>query len=181
MPTSTEFSPVAPLALREVVCSPTLLIATWFGSGLAPVASGTFGSLAALPFVWLLMQLPLSLALSLGTFLFFLGVATSRVLGQRMTEPDHGAIVVDEVVGMLLAVLLPSGLLAGWAPNYVFLIGGFIGFRVYDILKPWPVSYIDRRWKNAWGVMLDDVLAGLMAAAIVAMTVILSAFLVFPH
>ena len=175
---STELSPVAPLRLREVMCSPTLLIATWFGSGLAPVASGTFGSLAALPFVWLLMPLSTSLALLLTVFLFFLGVATGRVLGQRMAEPDHGAIVVDEVVGVLLAVLLPGWLLAGWAPNYVFLIGGFIAFRVYDILKPWPVSYFDRCWKNAWGVMLDDVFAGLMAAAVVAATVILSRLLV---
>ena len=178
MPISTESSPVAPLKLREVMCSPTLLVATWFGSGLAPLASGTFGSLAALPFVWLLMQLSIPLGLLLTVFLFFLGVATGRVLGQRMAEPDHGAIVVDEVVGVLLAVLLPSWLLAGWVPSYVFLMGGFIAFRAYDILKPWPISYFDKRWKNAWGVMLDDVFAGLMAAAVVAMAVILSAFLV---
>jgi len=178
MPISTESSPAAPLKLREVMCSPTLLVATWFGSGLAPLASGTFGSLAALPFVWLLMQLSIPLALLLTVFLFFLGVATGRVLGQRMAEPDHGAIVVDEVVGVLLAVLLPGWLLAGWVPGYVFLMGGFIAFRAYDILKPWPVSYFDKRWKNAWGVMLDDVFAGLMAAAVVAMAVILSTFLV---
>jgi phosphatidylglycerophosphatase A len=178
MPTSTESSPVAPLKLREVMCSPTLIVATWFGSGLAPVASGTFGSLAALPFVWLLMQLSISLALLLIVFLFFLGVATGRVLGQRMAEPDHGAIVVDEVVGVLLAVLLPSWLLAGWAPPYVFVIAGFIAFRAYDILKPWPVSYFDRSWKNAWGVMLDDVFAGLLAAAVVAMSIMVPAFLV---
>tara|TARA_B110000503_G_scaffold110953_1_gene166028 strand:- start:28 stop:540 length:513 start_codon:yes stop_codon:yes gene_type:complete len=169
MPTSTD-----PLTTREVVFSPTLLIATWFGSGLAPVASGTFGSLAALPFVWLLMQLSMPLALLLCIALFFLGAATGRVLGLRMNEPDHGAIVVDEVVGVALAILLPYWLLAGWVSAYVFVIAGFAVFRAYDILKPWPVSYFDSHWKNAWGVMLDDVLAGFMAAAVVVASVILS-------
>ena len=101
MPTSIE-----PLTIREVACSPTLLIATWFGLGLAPVASGTVGSLAALAFVWLVMQLWMPLALLLCVFLLFLGVATGRVLGLRMGEPDHGAIVVDEVVGVALAIFL---------------------------------------------------------------------------
>ncbi len=168
MPTSIE-----PLTIREVACSPTLLIATWFGSGLAPVASGTVGSLAALPFVWLLMQLWMPLASLLCVFLLFLGVATGRVLGLRMGESDHGAIVVDEVVGVALAILLPYWLLAGWAAPYVFVLGGFIGFRIYDIVKPWPVSYFDSHWKNPWGVMLDDVFAGFMAAAGVVVLVVL--------
>jgi len=153
----------APTA-AAVIKSPALLLATWWGTGLSPRAPGTVGSLAALPFcsIWLLYLPPWGVA-GVALLLLFLGVWAAEQAGAAWGKPDHGAIVIDEVLGQLLALALPYYVLGASAVSFQFLLVGFVLFRLFDIAKPWPVSYFDNHWKSGWGVMLDDVVAGLLA------------------
>lgn len=129
-------------------------IATWFGSGLSPIMSGTAGSLAALPFAWIIQSTLGSYALFIAAFAIFgIGVwASNEYLKHNPGKEDPGQIVVDEVAGqwLLLSVLVPT-----WQAYLV----GFILFRAFDILKPWPVSWADNNVDGGLGVMLDDMLA----------------------
>jgi len=134
-------------------------IAFGFGSGLAPWAPGTFGTLAAVPLYWLLQ--PLSLAAYLALLLVFSGIGvwacgrTARELGSK----DPSAIVWDEVVGYLLAM---TGSPGGWP----WAVAGFVVFRLFDIWKPWPVRVLDQRVTGGLGIILDDLAAGAMAWAV---------------
>lgn len=126
------------------------------GAGLAPVAPGTIGTLLGIP-LWLLLQgLPLPFYLGVLFVLFFAGAwvagRTSRALGAH----DHGAIVIDEVLGFLVAMTAAP---QGWE----WILAGFLAFRLFDIWKPWPISWADRRVHGGLGIMLDDLLAGLWA------------------
>ncbi len=134
--------------------NPVHLLAFGLGSGAAPKAPGTFGTLAAVPLYFLLQPLAPWSYLLVVTAMFFIGVwlcdRTSKDLGVH----DHGGIVWDEWVGFLLTLwLAPAG--PGW------LIGGFVLFRIFDIWKPWPIGWLDRRVGGGWGIMLDDIVAGL--------------------
>jgi phosphatidylglycerophosphatase A len=131
------------------------LIATWFGAGQSPIISGTIGSLAALPFAYFI-QLhfgPKGL-LAASIALFFIGTWASNEYLRHMGGEDPSEIVVDEVAAQWL-VLVPLSL--SW---HSYLVG-FIAFRLFDILKPWPVSWADRSVEGALGVMLDDIMASL--------------------
>lgn len=150
----------APVAQRGPV-QPASVLASWdgllalgFGAGLAPRAPGTFGTLVGIPLVLLGQQLGtlyFALLLLLG---FVLGVWVCRRVGARLGASDHAAIVWDEIIGFGLAMLLAP-------PGWPWLLLGFAVFRLFDILKPWPISWADRRVKGGLGVMLDDLLAGL--------------------
>lgn len=145
-------------------------IATWFGAGLLRPAPGTWGTLAALPFAWVLHGLG-------GPWL--LGLATVAVFGlgwwvaARLTgpdDPDPSEIVIDEVAGMWLA-LWPVSLGAAMAGVDVLelwrgIVVAFVAFRLFDVWKPGPVGWADRL-HTPLGLMLDDILAGLMAALVV--------------
>ena len=95
--------------------------------------------------------------------LLFIGVWTAKQAGKAWGKVDHGAIVIDEVLGQLLALALPFYVLDASAISLEFLLVGFLLFRLFDIAKPWPVSHFDNHWKSGWGVMLDDVAAGFLA------------------
>lgn len=139
---------------------PAFWIATGGGSGLLPKAPGTWGSLAALGLGWIIYASWGPLAIGLGAVAaLFLGVWASERFMRRTGAHDPGAIVIDEFAGQWLAlVAMPAaGGLIHWAAAFVL-------FRIFDILKPWPVGLLDRRVKGGWGVMLDDVAAGLYAA-----------------
>ncbi len=142
-------------------------IATGFGSGLSPVAPGTAGSLAALPFWFVLRELPWPLHLLAIAAAFALGVWACNWLVRELRVDDPSAAVWDEFVGLWIA-LLP--LL--WLSVVIWHIAmGFILFRFFDIVKPWPVSWADRSVGGGLGVMLDDAIAGFYAAAaMVALT-----------
>lgn len=136
------------------------MILTWFGCGRSPVAPGTVGSLGALPFAWIILDLdgPTGLLMMAG-LLFICGW-----LCAEMDMPGHDSdpswIVVDEVVGMWIA--------AAAAPLSLLWFGiAFLLFRFFDILKPWPVGWADRKVGGGMGVMLDDVFAGIYAAVII--------------
>lgn len=145
--------PIPPSLLRD----PGHFLALGFGSGLAPHAPGTFGTLAAIPVYLLCVQLPpegyllaLAVALLLGVYLCG---RTARTLGVH----DHPGIVWDEVAGFLLTM--------AWAPRgWAWVVAGFVLFRLFDIWKPWPIRALDRSVHGGLGIMLDDLLAGLAAA-----------------
>jgi len=139
-------------------------LAFGFGSGLAPKAPGTFGTLAAIPF-YLLMS-PLAWPYYLGLVVVFtvIGIWACDRTARELGAKDPSAIVWDEFVGFFITMLaVPSVLLTasyGWA----WILAGFLAFRLFDIWKPWPIRVIDERVEGGLGIMLDDILAGVMAA-----------------
>jgi len=139
---------------------PVQLLATGFGSGLAPRAPGTVGSLAALPPAWALTLCPVPVQLALVALAFAAGWWLCGAAARAAGVHDHPAIVWDEFAGLWLAcVALPEGL---WALPAAFLL-----FRLLDVLKPWPIRWIDRHVGGGLGIMLDDMLAGAGAWALV--------------
>jgi phosphatidylglycerophosphatase A len=153
---------------RALLSSPAGWLACGFGSGLAPVAQGTFGSLASiLPWLWLSHgSLPLNLlVIVIG---FAVGVWACDVAGRALGVDDHRSLVWDEFIGQWIA-LLPALLAPWWA-----VVAGFALFRLFDVWKPWPIRWFDQHLKGGLGVMVDDVIAGIFAA--VALWVILRLF-----
>ena len=150
------------IKLHEVFSNPSLLLATGFGIGLLPIAPGTFGSMLGivlflaiahlyLPIFWLGMMI---------LILYFVSYLAVQSALKIIKRPDPGEIVIDEVLGMMLVMMtIPPD------PKWIFL--AFILFRIFDILKPWPVNQVDSKLKNALGVILDDLLAALYAGIII--------------
>ena len=136
--------------------NPIQFLAFGFGSGLSPKAPGTAGTLAAVPIYWFIADWPLAwyalFILVTGLLGIWICGAASRQLGVH----DHGGIVWDEFVGYWITM---------WAVpvDWVWIIAGFLVFRVYDIAKPWPIRTLDRQVKGGFGIMVDDILAGVMA------------------
>lgn len=140
----------------QVRRTPAFWIASGLGSGLAPVAPGTFGTVAAL-LPWLLLrELPAWAYLAVVVAVFWLGVWAAQRVIDGLNAEDPGVVVIDEWIGLWLALFLAP---AGW----IWMLAGFVLFRGFDILKPWPVSWADRRLKGGFGAMFDDALAGLYA------------------
>lgn len=149
---------------RYVLRDPRAFLAFGFGSGLAPKAPGTFGTLAAIPLWWLLAPLPLWLYLLLTLLLFVVGVWLCEVVSHRLGVHDHPGIVWDEIVGLLLTM--------AFAPaEWHWLVVGFLLFRLFDITKPWPIGAVDRRVGGGFGIMVDDILAALYAGALLWLAV----------
>lgn len=134
-------------------------LATGFGVGLSPHVPGTVGSVAALLPWFALRELPLFGYLLVVLLVFVLGTWAAGQVITRIGREDPGMVVIDEFVGLWIAlILLPDG--------WLWPIAGLLVFRVFDILKPWPVSWADRRLKGGFGAMADDVLAGLYALVV---------------
>lgn len=151
-PLSSTPEGVHPKPCARVFRDPVHFLALGFGSGCAPKAPGTFGTLAGIPLYLLMQPLPLWIYLLLTAGGFTLGVwicdRTARDLGVH----DHPAIVWDEVIGYWITMIAaPSGGL--------WVIAGFILFRLFDILKPWPIRQADQQVGGGFGIMFDDVLA----------------------
>lgn len=146
----------------------SFLLASFFGVGYAPVAPGTFGSLATLPLAFVLAYFyGLNGILAGVAVSFFIGTAaTKEVLKHSKHDPSF--VVIDEVAGQLLAFAPVAAFLYGRADSAAGLtyLLGFGLFRLFDITKPQPAKWADQKVLNAWGVMLDDIFAGLYAAAI---------------
>lgn len=145
-----------------VIAAPTLaflfrrpahFIALGFGAGLSPVAPGTVGTLVALPIAWLLERYAGDVAFALAVVLLLVaGTWAAQVTGRALGVADHGSIVIDEIAAFLLVLYFVRG-------NAVAQVAAFLLFRLFDIVKPPPISYFDATFKNGLGVMLDDVLA----------------------
>lgn len=142
----------------QLLKDPAQCLAFGFGAGLAPKAPGTFGTLVAIPFYYLMQDLSLPLYVGLLVLAFILGVYLCEHAAQANQTHDHPGIVWDEMVGYWLTMLMAP---AGWP----WVIGGFVLFRFFDILKPWPVGWLDRRVRGGLGIMLDDILAAVYAWA----------------
>jgi phosphatidylglycerophosphatase A len=146
---------------RVALRNPAGFLAFGFGSGLSRHAPGTAGTVAAIPFALLLKQLPVPAFWVALAVLFIAGIylcgKASRMLGRH----DPGNIVWDEMVGFWLTVALLPVTWAWW-------LAGFVAFRVFDILKPWPIRWLDRRVRGGVGIMLDDVVAALYAMLVLA-------------
>ncbi len=142
------------------ILHPATIVVTFFGIGRLPVAPGTFGSLAAIPISWLLGTYYGTLSLLfIAAFLTILGFFATKQYVLRKRETDPSEVVIDEVIGQILTLcFVPITL-----PN---LILGFVIFRFFDIAKPWPVSYFDREIKGAAGILLDDIIAAIMAGSL---------------
>jgi phosphatidylglycerophosphatase A len=137
-----------------------LALATWGGVGFLPGAPGTWGTAAALPLWWLLTQLGFTgYALALAALLA-VGVLVAGPAQDLLGQKDHPAIVIDEVVGLLIA-------LAGVPLNWTWALMGFLAFRALDILKPWPISRLNRG-TSGLAVVADDVAAGVVARLVLA-------------
>lgn len=133
-----------------------VLFASWFGSGFSPVASGTVGTLAAIPFYLLISTLALPLYLLTLLAFFFFSCWVSGQAEEIFGEKDSGKIVIDEVIGYLITMTAVS-------PSWLSITAGFLLFRFFDITKIPPARYFDRNLKNGYGVVLDDVIAGIYA------------------
>lgn len=141
---------------------PAHVLAFGFGAGLVRVAPGTAGTLAAWPLGWLLTgSVPPAAMLALVGVLFLVGVWCCGVTGERMGVADHGAMVWDEMVAFLLILaMLPREL--AWQA------AGFAAFRLFDIVKPPPIRWLERRLRGGFGVMFDDLVAAGYALLVLA-------------
>ncbi len=142
------------------LANPVHFLALGFGSGLSPKAPGTMGTVAAIPVFLVLSALPLVWYLLATAAIFAVGVWICDRAARDFGVHDHPAIVWDEIAGFLVAMIaVPAGL--GW------VLLGFVLFRLFDILKPWPIRWLDRHVHGGLGIMLDDVLAGLFALVLI--------------
>lgn len=150
-------------SFQQLLRSPTMLLAFGFGSGLAPKAPGTFGTLMAIPFWWLLQGLSPAWYLAVVAAAAVLGCYLCGAASRKLGVHDHGGIVWDEMVGYWLTMFMAP---AGW----VWALYGFVLFRLFDIAKPQPIGWADRRVHGGIGIMLDDILAAVYAALVLQVT-----------
>ena len=136
--------------------NPVHFLAFGLGSGAAPKAPGTFGTLAAVPLYLLLEPLSTTVYALMLLVTFLVGIYLCGKTSEDMGVHDHGGIVWDEFVGYWITMFLAP---AGW----LWIVLGFIFFRFFDIIKPWPIGWVDKHVSGGFGIMLDDVLAGIMA------------------
>lgn len=144
---------------KQLLRNPNHLLAFGFGSGLAPKAPGTVGTLAAIPFFLALSLLPENIYLGVCLLTFVVGIPICGASAKALGVKDHSGIVWDEFVGFWVTMAFAP---AGW----LWIAAGFALFRLFDIAKPWPISWVDRNVGGGFGIMLDDLIAGVFAAAI---------------
>lgn len=145
-----------PSPARLIARNPAHYFSFGFGSGLIPWAPGTMGTLAAMPIFLILQRLDNLWYIAVVAALFVAGIGLCGLTAKAMGVPDHSAIVWDEIVGYLVTM---TALPTGW----LWMVVGFILFRILDIIKPWPICWVDRQIHGGLGIMLDDLLAGLIA------------------
>ena len=149
-------NPKIPDLNRKVMTHPVHFLAFGFGSGLAPVAPGTFGTVMAVLLYLLMMQLSLVPYLIIVAIVSIVGIwicdKSSKLLGVH----DHGGIVWDEFAGFFITMIAAP---VGW----IWIVIGFALFRLFDIWKPWPISLLDKKVEGGLGIMIDDVVAGVYA------------------
>jgi phosphatidylglycerophosphatase A len=152
------------LSVRLLI-HPLDFLALGFGSGLVPKGPGTAGTVMAIPVYLLMEPLPVNIYLALVSALFIVGIPVCAHTARRMGVHDHPGIVWDEIVGYLVTMTFaPSG--------WLWVAAGFALFRLFDIAKPWPIRLLDRNVGGGFGIMVDDLLAGIFAAAVLQLLVI---------
>ncbi|MDQ3731650.1 MAG: phosphatidylglycerophosphatase A [Pseudomonadota bacterium] len=138
---------------RTVLTDPFHFVAFGFGSGLMPYAPGTAGTFAGIPIFVVMQGLPTSVYVGTACAMLLVGMWICGRASNTLGVHDHSGIVWDEIVGFLFAML-------ACPPGWRWIAAGAVLFRVFDIIKPWPVSLVDRRVGGGVGIMLDDLVAG---------------------
>ena len=146
------------------------LIATALGAGYSPIAPGTCGTAVAVPLTWVLADFAIWQFALVAVAVTLLGVLAAHYADRAWGSHDNQKIVIDEVAGYLITMLPVDR--HGWAP----LVVGFIVFRFFDIVKPPPVRWLDENLPGGWGVVLDDVAAGVMGAIVMGSLAYFGAF-----
>lgn len=141
---------------KTIFTSPIHFLAFGFGSGLSPIAPGTAGTLAIIPIYLLLQPLDIISYSIITLIICILGIWICGASSQRLGVHDHGGIVWDEFAGYLITMIAAP---IGWQ----WVILGFVLFRIFDIWKPWPIFIIDQRIRGGFGIMFDDIIAGVFA------------------
>ena len=150
------------LTPKQILTDPILFLAFGFGSGLAKKAPGTCGTVAAIPVYCLFAQTPFYVYSLLTIAAMLFGVRFCGIAADKLGEHDFGGIVWDEVAGYLVTMwLVPF--------SWPAVLVGFVLFRIFDILKPWPIKWADQKVHGGLGIMLDDILAGLIAAGLLTL------------
>ena len=147
---------------RKVLTDPVNFLAFGFGTGLAPKAPGTVGSLPGILLAWFTLDMGLAVQLGIATALFVAGIWICGESARRIGVHDHGGIVWDEICGMYVTLLLAPPTLLGYALAFGL-------FRVFDIVKPWPIRDLDHRLGGGLGIMLDDLAAAVYALILLAL------------
>jgi len=138
------------------LANPIQFLALGFGSGLSPKAPGTFGTLAAIPLYLVLINFSTVFYAMATIFVCIAGVYICGKAAEQLGVHDHPAIVWDEIAGFLITMfMIPFSMES--------LVLGFLLFRFFDIIKPWPISFIDKKLQGGFGIMFDDIIAGLFA------------------
>ena len=148
--------------VRNVARDPVHWLAFGGGTGLMPLAPGTFGSIPGVFLFWLTVDQPLYVQLSIAVVLFLAGIWICGESARRLGVHDHGGIVWDEIAGMYVTLLAAPVSVAGWLLAFVF-------FRLMDIVKPWPIRDLDHRIDGGLGIMLDDLAAAIYAALLLSL------------
>ena len=133
-----------------------MAVATGFGLGYLPKAPGTWGTLLAFPVYFLLLRFQLSIYFGVLAAVLLVAVFTAGAAEKILDVPDPGIVVIDEIAGMLVTLI-------GAPANGVVLLLGFILFRLFDIIKPFPIAWVDRHLNGGIGIVMDDVIAGIYA------------------
>ncbi len=148
---------------RISLSNPWHLLATGFGSGLSPVVPGTMGTLASVPFYLLLVQLPLIPYVLVVIAASIIGIKICQVTSDDMKVHDHGSIVWDEFAGFWITMaVVPLFNIPVF--DWKWILTGFVLFRFFDMVKPWPIGWLDKRVHGGLGIMVDDLVAGVMSA-----------------
>lgn len=146
---------------RFILSNPVNFLAFGFGAGLSPKAPGTVGTLVGYPLYFLLIgYLPFNIVLIALTALYLLGIWLCDVAGKAVGVSDHPGIVWDEIVAMALVLCFSPQNIYGY-------VGAFLAFRLFDIVKPWPINLIDEKMENGNGVMFDDLIAAGYSIALI--------------
>ena len=154
------------ISKKEILCNPIFLLAFGFGSGFAPKAPGTAGTLLAVLIHLILVNLPPWIHGTIIFAAFFIGIWICGRTAEYLGVHDHEGIVWDEFVGYwVMMFLVPS--------NWLWVSFGFVLFRILDIFKPWPISVVDRQVGGGLGIMLDDLIAGVMGAVCIHALIVL--------
>ncbi|MFW5431423.1 MAG: phosphatidylglycerophosphatase A [Methylophilaceae bacterium] len=142
--------------VKFLIAHPAHFLALGFGSGLAPKAPGTFGTIVALPLYWLIADYSLHSQLAIIAMMFIIGIYFCEVAGKNLGVSDHGSIVWDEIAAMMLVLTITP-------TQWVWWLVAFLLFRLFDIWKPFPIRQCDAKLKGGFGVMFDDLLAAVYA------------------
>lgn len=152
------------LTSKQIMTDPVMFLAFGFGSGLSNKAPGTCGTLAAVPIYWLLANTSSLVYMAVTALVTIAGVTICDKAAEKLGVHDFGGIVWDEIAGFLIAMLFVP---FTWSA----VAFGFVLFRLFDIFKPWPIKWIDKKVPGGLGIMLDDVLAGLFASLVMAFVI----------